>query len=181
MLYNIFGFGLLSLLAITVLPVPRVRRWLWAALTRMSQAIVLAFLGACGTFFVQPHAAPQWLIDAADPVIEGTLGLPLDAASGVPWLVIAVLAVGVSLPVLMLVEVCLNLSVQAAQVQALRKELRQAAAWVDSRLAAVGITGPVYPRLPNEAAAATEALRSGNHADNPHSSGHVPLVIDLLK
>lgn len=98
-------------------------------------------------------------------MIEGTLGMPLDAASGLPWLLIAILAVGVSLPVLMLIELGLNLSAQTAQVQALRKELRQAAAWVDSRLAAVGITGPSYPPLPNEAAAAVEALRSAGKSE----------------
>jgi hypothetical protein len=181
MLYTIFGFALLFLLAIMVLPVPRVRQWLWTSLARMSQAAILACLGACGTFFVQPNAAPQWLIDAADPMIEGSLGMPLDATSGLPWLVIAVFAVGVSLPVLMLVELGLNLSAQAAQMQALRKEMRQAAAWVDSRLASLGITGPAYPPVPNEAAAAAEALRSANHADKAQSSAPVPLVIDLLK
>jgi hypothetical protein len=180
MFYNLSGFALLLVLAMTVLPVPRARQWLWTALARMTQAAVLAFLGACGTFFVQPSAAPQWLLDAADPMIEGTFGLLLDATSGLPWLVIAVLAVGVSLPMLMLVELGLNLSAQIAQVQALRKELRQAAVWVDNRLAAVGIPGSAYTPLPNEAAAAAEALRSAGTADRQESSS-IPLVIDLIK
>jgi len=181
MLSTVLGFALLMLLAVVVLPVPRVRRLLLTGTARLGQAVVLAFLGACGTFLVQPQSAPDWLILAAHPLLEGTLGMQPDAASGLPWLVLAVLAVGVSLPVLLVVELALSLSSQTAQVQALRKEIRQAAAWVDSRLALQGVTGPAYPALPNEAAAAAEALRSAGHGDKQIPSAPVPLVLDLLK
>jgi hypothetical protein len=179
--YTLLGFTLLLVLAVVIMPVPRVRQWLWTTAARMSQAMVLAFLGACGTFFVQPSAAPEWLVKAADPIINSTLGLPLDANSGLPWLVVAVLAVVVTLPVLMLVELGLNLSTQTVQVQSLRKELRQAATWVDSRLGAVGIVGPAYPPLTSEGAAAVAALRSVSQSGKEKSPATAPLVIDLLK
>lgn len=182
MLSTVLGFALLVLLAAVVLPVPRVRRWLLTVTARLGQAVILACLGACGTFFVQPQAAPTWLTHAAQPLLEGTLGLPLDTASGLPWLILAVLAVAVSLPVLMAVELGVSLSSQTAQVQALRKDIRRAATWVDSRLALLGVTGPSYPPLPNEAAAATEALRSaGQQGDQQSPSVPAPLVLDLLK
>jgi hypothetical protein len=181
MLSTVLGIALLGLMAVAVLPVPRVRRWLLTAAARLGQAVVLACLGACGTFFVRPQDAPDWLTAAVRPLVEGTLGLTLDAASGLPWLVLAVLAVGVSLPVLMAVELALNLSTQTAQVQALRQEIRRAAAWVDNRLNALRVGGPPYPALPNEGAAAAEALRSAGQSARQAPSAPAPLVLDLLK
>jgi hypothetical protein len=63
MLSTVLGLTVLVLLAVIVLPVPRVRRRLTGT-ARMIQAAVLAFLGACGTFFVQPQTAPDWLTTA---------------------------------------------------------------------------------------------------------------------
>src|SRR5262249_13282274 len=108
-------------------------------------------------------------------------GLPLDVASGWPWLALALLAVAVTSPVLMAVELAVNLSSQAAQVQSLRQEIHQAAAWVDSRLAVLGVTGPTYPTLPDEADAAAEALLSAGRADYHSPPSPAPLVLDLLK
>lgn len=72
MFYTSLGFALLITLAIAMLPVPRVRRMLLIASARFVQASVLAFLGACGTFFVEPQAAPRWVDAALHPLIEGT-------------------------------------------------------------------------------------------------------------
>jgi hypothetical protein len=175
MWYFVLGLGLLALLGIAVLPVPRVRRLLLTGLVRLGQAITLAFLGACGTFFVQPQDAPGW----ASPLIEGTLEyLPTDTAPGVPWLAVAVAAVAVALPMLILVELAANISGQKALVQSLRKEVRGAARWLDARLTAFGINGPRYPLPPNEGTYATEALRSAGLTNN---TAPAPLVLDLVK
>jgi hypothetical protein len=178
---TVLGFALLLLLGVAILPVPRVRRWLLTGMARLGQAVVLGFLGACGTFFVKPQAAPDWLSVDALTLLEGTLGLAPDTASGWPWLVLAVLVVGISLPVLLVVELAVSLSSQTAQVQALRQEVHQAAAWIDGRLAGLGASGPAYSALLNEAAAASEALRSAGHAGNQSPSDPAPLVLDLLK
>jgi hypothetical protein len=175
------GLALIGSLAVAVLPVPRVRRWLLTAAARLGQAVVLAALGACGTFFVQPQAAPAWLADVARPLVEGTLGLTLDTSTSLPWLLLAVLAVGVSLPVLLAVELAVSLADQAALVQSLRREIRQAAAWVDQRLAALGVTGPSYPAVASEGAAAAEAIRSAGPGGKHTPPVPAPLVLDLLK
>jgi hypothetical protein len=180
MIYTLSGFALLTFLATAVLPVPRLRRLLLTALARMGQAALLAVLGACGTFFVDPGATPKWLTLAAAPLVESTLGLSLGTGSGLLWLVVAVLAVVVSLPVLMAIELGLSLSAQTVQVEALRKEIGQAAAWVDDRLTLVGISRPTCRVVPSEAAAATDALRSAGRIDSQDSAA-TPLVLDLLK
>ena len=178
---TVFGLGLLIVLAVLVLPVPRVRRWLLTVAARLGQAVILAGLGACGTFFVQPRAAPQCLTLAARPLFDDLLMLPLDNDSGLPWLVLAVLVVAVSLPVLLAVEWALSLSIQTAQLQALRRELRRLAVWIENRLAAFGMTSAGLPPLANECAAASEALRSAGQSDKQLSPTPVPLVLDLLK
>jgi hypothetical protein len=178
------GLGLLVGLATAVLPLRRARRLLLTALARLSQAIMLACLGACGTFFVQPEAAPAWAQSLLAPVLEGTRAYLPSAFADVPgaaWLALAVLGVAVSLPVLMLVELAAGLAKQLAQVQVLRKDVRRAAAWVDRRLTLLGAPGPAFPALPDEAAAATAALRAAGHPDKQGSSARAPLVIDLLK
>jgi hypothetical protein len=83
--------------------------------------------------------------------------------------------------VLMAVELGLNLAAQTAQVQSLRKEMRQAAAWVDARLAAIGIVEPPYPPLPSEAAAAVEALRAAGKAEKAEPATGASLVMDYLR
>lgn len=101
------GLCVLLLFAIVVLPVPRVRRLLLLGLVRLVQAVILAFLGACGTFFVQPDAAPAWVQPMLLTVLEGTsafLPASVEAMPGSPWLVLAVVAVGISLPPLIIVE-----------------------------------------------------------------------------
>ena len=174
MLTTVLGIGLLLVLALAVLPLPRTRRWLLTASARLGQTVVLAFLGACGTFFVQPQAAPEWLTRVASPLLEGTLGLPIDFSSGLPWLILAVLAVGICLPVLIVVELAIAFSSQTAQVQSLRKEVRQAAAWVDNRLAILGIQArptnllPGKPLLPRPRA--RTALASSTHLLSPFRS-----------
>jgi hypothetical protein len=178
---TVLGFAVLMLLVVAVLPVPRVRQWLLSASARLGRGVVLACLGACGTFFADPRAAPEWLTAALAPLVHCTLGLSLDAGSGLPWLLLAVAAVAVALPVLMAVELGLNLAAQTAQVQSLRKEMRQAAAWVDARLAAIGIVEPPYPPLPSEAAAAVEALRAAGKAEKAEPATGASLVMDYLR
>jgi hypothetical protein len=124
---------------------------------------------------------PHWLVGVVGPLLEGALGLSPTTGSGLPWLVLAVLAVGVSLPILIVVELAISFSSQTAQLQALRKEIRHAAAWVDNRLALLGVAGPAYSPVPNEGAAASEALRSAGHGGNQTPSAPAPLVLDLLK
>ena len=95
MVFTLLGFGLLIMLAIAMLPVPRVRRMLLIGSARLMQAIVLAFLGACGTFFVHPEAAPIWVRNILDPIVEGTQSFLPSAAAAMPglsWLVLAVLS-----------------------------------------------------------------------------------------
>lgn len=92
MMSTVSGFALLLVLAVAILPVPRVRRWLLTALARLRSATVLACLGACGTLFAHPQAAPPWVARAVGPLLEGTLGISLDADSGLPWLLLAVAA-----------------------------------------------------------------------------------------
>jgi hypothetical protein len=65
-------------------------------------------------------------------------------------------------------------------VQTLRKEVRQAAAWVNGRLAALGASVAGYPTWPDEATAATEALRSVGQNGKPGPSTPEPLVLDLF-
>jgi hypothetical protein len=128
----VLGFGLLAMLAAAVLPVPRVRRLLLTGSARLVQGAALAFLGACAAFFVCPDAAPAWVRDVLAPVLEGTRGLlpaPGGAPSGWPWLAVAALAVGVSLPFLIAVELAAGLSTQSALVLSLRKELTPCWAW----------------------------------------------------
>lgn len=181
MLSTVLGLAFLSLMAAAVLPVPRVRQLLLTAGARLGQAMLLAFLGACGTFFVQPQTAPEWLTLAASPLLEESLGLSLDGASGLPWLVLAVVVVGVHLPILIIIELAITLSRQAALVQSLRTEIQQAASWVDSRLERLGFSGPAYPTMPSETAAATEALRSASQSANQAPERPAPLVLDLLQ
>jgi hypothetical protein len=174
------GFTLLVFLAVAVLPVPRVRRLLLTGTAHLVQAAVLAFLGACGTFFVDPQAAPDWLTAVARPPLEGTLGLPLSSTSGWPWLLLAVLGVALSLPLLMIFELVVNLSSLTTLVQTLRKEVRQAATWVNGRLAALGASGPAYPAWTEEAVAAAEALSGAGQEGKHGPSAPEPLVLDLL-
>ena len=175
---TLLGLSLIGLLSVCVLPVPRVRRLLFLGTTRLGQAILLALLGACGTFFVEPDAAPDWLVAAARPVLDGVFGTLPNLAAHLNWLLLAVLAVAVSLPPLLLLELASSLSSATVLVHGLRKEIRQAAAWVDNRLAALGASGLPYTGLPSEISAASEALRTSSSRDN-HKP--VPLVLDLLK
>ena len=84
-------------------------------------------LAICGVFFVQPEVAPARVTIVVQLFLEGTLGLALDATSGWPWLILAMLTFGISFPVLTAVELGATLANQAAQMKALPKELRQAA------------------------------------------------------
>jgi hypothetical protein len=174
------GIGLLLVLTIAVLPVPRVRRLLLTASARLGQATLLAFLGACGTFFIHPEAAPSWLQITFSPVLEGMNRLTpasLNTLPGLPWLVLAILAVGVGLPLLIVIELAASLAKQSALVGTLGRDLCAAAGWFDRRLSALGFTGPVCPSSRNTAA--RTALPIGPAVKTTNTSAR--RVLDLLK
>ncbi len=137
---------------------------------------MLAFLGACGTFFVQPEVAPNWLVSAVNPILEGIRSL-VPMSPGLPWLLLAVSAVLVALPILIALELAVNLSRQTSLVHALRKELRLVAAWVDSRLFALGLSHSPPP-LDQEALASAEVFRTTGQPNTQPNDAH---VLDLMK
>ncbi len=177
----VLGLGLVALLMVAVVPAPRVHRMLLTGLNRLVQAASLAFLGACGTFFIKPEAAPDWLRHTAQPLLEHTVGTWPDPGSGWPWLVVAALVVGVALPMMLLVELAINLSRMTSLVEGLRKEIRHAATWLDCRLAAFGASGLSYQSMPSETAAASAALRGAGQSTTPKPVDPTPLVLDLIK
>ena len=176
---TVSGFLVLLVAGVAVLPVPRVRRLLLTAATRLGQAVLLAFLGACGTFFVQPDIAPAWLASTLAPLLEGIRGAVPDlgpASRGLPWLLLAVSAVLIALPVLIALELAVGLSRQTSLVHALHKELRLAAAWIDGRLFALGLGDP--PPISREANAAAEVFRTASRSTPAADGSH---VLDLMK
>ncbi len=181
MLTTALGLLVFALFALAVLPVPRARRLVLTGAARFAQAALLALLGLCGTFFVRPELAPPALVTALEPVRACAIRLvPADVQlpDGAVWLAVALAAVLVAVPVLIVLELAVSLSRQWALVQTLRAELRTAAAWVDSRLSALGFaTG--QPPTAQEARAAAEIFRAvpptGPAATEP--TGH---VLDLM-
>ena len=174
---TVSGFLVLLVLAVAVLPVPRVRRWLLTSVARLGQTALLAFLGACGTFLVQPDAAPGWLVSTLAPLLEGIRGaLPTSGLlpAGLPWLLLAVSAVLIALPILIVLELAVSLSRQDSLVLTLQKDLQQAATWVDDRLFALGVAYPILSTSP-EAHATAQVFRS---TAPPTTGGR---VLDLMK
>ena len=177
-MFTFFGLLAIAVFAVAVLPVPRVRRLMLTGVSRLSQGALLALLGTCGTFLVRPDAAPDWANSAIAPLVEGMQNLlpasdPLPA--GVPWFAVALVASVSVLPILIVLELAVKLSQQTALVQTLQKELRQVAAWVDSRLFALG-SSRNEPPLAQEAFAAAEALRGTAQPHTPR-----PCVLDLMQ
>jgi len=176
MLVPILGLALVSMLALVVLPVPRVRQFLLTAATRFGQTGLLALLAACGTFLVTPDAAPAWTKPLLAPVVqmtESAFGAP--APAGLPWLTLAVFVVAAVLPVLIALELAIGVTRQTRVVNELRADLRTATEWVDTRLFALGLSRTPMPQA-TESAAAAEAFR-----DKGKKSGdNGPLVIDLM-
>ena len=176
MLSTSVGLVVLGLVSLAVLPVPRVRRWLLSAFARLVQGMTLAAVGACGTFFVAPDAAPDWVAAALVGPVDDALGLTLSASSGLPWLALGVLAVGLAVPVLVLVELAVGVADQAALARSVRADVRSAAAWFDRRLAALGYPAEPFP-FATEADHGREAFRTaGRTPDEP-----APLVLDLVR
>ena len=169
MLVPVVGVGLLLTLALLVLPLSRVRQVVLTAFARFARAALLAVFGACGTFLVAPDSAPEWTAPLLEPVVRLTHSLAgPDAPAGLPWLVFAALAALAALPLLVAVELALGLTRQTRLVQQLRTEVRTAAAWVDARMAALGIAPP--PPL-TERSAAADAVRTPPE----------PIVLQLMK
>jgi len=179
---TIVGVVLLSLLALLVLPVPRVRRLLLTAASRFSQAALLGGLGACGAFLVQPNAAPDWTRVLLDPAtaMAGSVWPDPTVPPGLPWLVLAVVVVVVSLPLLIALDLALSLTQQADLVHSFRKELRFAASWLDTRLVDLGLARDRLPLYP-EAAAVAEAFRMAGQSSSSSTALGGPIVLDLLK
>ena len=71
MLATIAGLLIFALLGVAVLPVPKVRRFLLLAVTRIGQAGTLATLGLCATCFVRADEPPNTLTQAMSPLTQG--------------------------------------------------------------------------------------------------------------
>ena len=175
------GLGFFVLLATVVLPLARVRQATLAFAARAGQATALAVVAACGTLFVRPDAVPTPTASLADRLADGIRDQLPDVLSdwpGIPWLVVAVAVVIVALPVVSVLDFAARVTGHTAAIQALRKDLRAAAAVIDQRLSA--LVGLADPTVTTELAAAAEAVRVVAGGPKTTPMVRAKLVRDLI-